>query len=881
MTSPVLSQNFTPEQVAQGYANENGHVYFLYKASLYGSKAVEKVVLTGSFRGWNQDLNDPKWQLQKQTDDLWVLKVENPNYQLIPPAAEFKFRINEGEWMSPPPGTPNEQGGNLVFLKGQTPPRMRAEIRRNRTIWVTIEGIQRPLDKKAYRLTDAQGKEIPIATVLPNTASQTLLTPAQELDIRRVYFLEILGQNLKCVCNFDGWFREIYSHKELGANISPDGQSTTFRVFSPRATGMKLYLYQQADDTKPYQTLEMQVDADGVWEITVPQNLKGVYYDLTVHGPIEPGSLFYEAKPVHISDPYARVSVDTWGKCRVWERTRPATTLKNGRPAMQDVIAYEVHVQDFTDLLPVPEDRKGTIPAMTQAGLRNEHGHKIGFDYLIDLGINVVHLMPMQEYLHWQDQDWQESFKQDEYMSENGIHTENYQWGYRTSHCFAVESRFRQEGTEQGAQRDQFRDLVQAFHDKDMAVIIDIVPNHTAENMDGQDLIFHFNALDKQYYYRTKDLEHIGAYGNEIKTENRPMVQRWLIDQCRHWIEEFGIDGFRIDLAGQIDEQTLYALRQALGPDIIIYGEPWIGSNDPDYEANPDWDWYKIDSPITFFQDDARNAFKGPVSNPQNKKTDRGYAGGNAAERERVMKGLTCTFPEEKSPLSGINYLDIHDNWALADQFATKDWDGRFGVDEDAYKIAALLLFTSQGPIVLHGGSEMMRSKGAAELQEVVKETKQGVKVYLHGKRDTYNIRVANQFVWSNLNNPAGKCDYAGMYQFWRGLVQMRKSEVGRIFRNAKALPPDYYRFFTPENPHLLGYVVADRIAVVMNVEEKAHDFPGFVLPPGKWKLIGDNGGFDHSKGLKRKKEEMGQVVGGKPLPLQLPAFGFKVWMKE
>ncbi|NJL13553.1 MAG: hypothetical protein HC913_11475 [Microscillaceae bacterium] len=78
----------------------------------------------------------------------------------------------------------------------------------------------------------------------------------------------------------------------------------------------------------------------------------------------------------------------------------------------------------------------------------------------------------------------------------------------------------------------------------------------------------------------------------------------------------------------------------------------------------------------------------------------------------------------------------------------------------------------------------------------------------------------------------------------------------------------------------MLGYVVADRIAVVMNVEEKANDFPGFVLPAGKWKLIGDNGGFDHLKGLKRK-EGMSQVVGGKLLPLQLPAFGFKVWMKE
>ncbi len=418
---------------------------------------------------------------------------------------------------------------------------------------------------------------------------------------------------------------------------------------------------------------------------------------------------------------------------------------------MEDVIAYEVHVQDFTDLLPVSEDLKGTIPAMIKAGLKNAKGYKIGFDYLVDLGINVVHLMPVQEFLHYPDEEWRSSFKDDPFMKEQGIHMENYQWGYRTSHCFAIESRYRKRGTEPGSERDQFRDLVQAFHDRDIAVIIDIVPNHTAENMDGQNHFFHFNVLDKPYYYRTRDLDHIGEYGNEVKTENRPMVQRWLIDQCKHFIEEFGVDGFRIDLAGQIDKQTLRALKHAIGEDKIIYGEPWIASNDPEYEANPDWNWYKEDAPITFFQDDSRNAFKGTVSNPKDKKKDRGYAGGNGSLRDRVKLSLANKFPEDKNPLRGINYLDIHDNWALADQFASNDWDGRFGVDEERFKIAAVLLYTSLGPIVTHGGTEIMRSKGVATLQEVAKETKSNIKVYLHGKRDTYNMRAANQFVWENV----------------------------------------------------------------------------------------------------------------------------------
>ena len=199
--------------------------------------------------------------------------------------------------------------------------------------------------------------------------------------------------------------------------------------------------------------------------------------------------------------------------------------------------------------------------------------------------------------------------------------------------------------------------------------------------------------------------------------------------------------------------QTLIALKEAIGADKILYGEPWIASNDPRYEANPDWDWYKEDSPITFFQDDSRNAYKGPVFELNDKKKDRGWAGGKFDERTTVMKGLSSQLNDDKTPLSGITYLDIHDNFALADQFGTKNFDGRFGVDEDRYKIATTLLYTTLGPLVTHGGTEMMRSKGFAPLREEKRVTKAGFSAYMHGKRDTYNHRIANQFVWENVGN--------------------------------------------------------------------------------------------------------------------------------
>jgi pullulanase/glycogen debranching enzyme len=202
----------------------------------------------------------------------------------------------------------------------------------------------------------------------------------------------------------------------------------------------------------------------------------------------------------------------------VTPKTVSASPLTNGRPRSEQVMAYEVHVQDFTDLLPVSNDLKGTIAGMGITGLTNSKGYAIGYDHLVNLGINTVHLMPVQEMLNWPKDEWKKAFSKDKYMIEQGIANETYDWGYRTSHSFAIESRYRQKGTLPGDERKQFRDVVQKFHDKNIAVIVDFVFNHTAENMDGRNYLYHFNAFDKQYYYRTKNLEHIGEYGNETKS---------------------------------------------------------------------------------------------------------------------------------------------------------------------------------------------------------------------------------------------------------------------------------------------------------------------------------------------------------------------------
>lgn len=871
-------QSFTGDQILQGYGVLDDKLTFIFDESLYDVKP-QKVFVTGVFRGWDSAIDNKEWFLKK-TGEQWLLTIDNTDFASIKPNTGFKYRIDEGEWLAPPADAKNEKGGNLIFMPQAAAMALKAELKNERLIWAEVP-TPRPLLPSAYKITDAKGNEIPVAGVLPNGATSTLITPAEPLNKKRVYFLEIPSLGLKTHCSFDGWFREIFSTKELGANF--DGITTTIRIFAPRANLVKLYLYKNSKDSKAYQTEEMTSDADGVWEIEIPQDLHGVYYDFTVHGADDPGNHFFETNPVHINDPYTRVSDDTWGKGRIWKRTIPASPLKNGIPKMEEVIAYEVHIQDFSDNLPVDDKIKGTFQGMITPGLKNKRGEKIGLDYLLDLGINVVHLMPVQEYVHFPSDDWKASFQDDEYMISQGVSEENYQWGYRTSFAMAVESRYRTKGKEPGAERDEFKELVQTFHDNDIAVIIDIVPNHTAENMDANAWFFNFNALDKQYYYRTKDFEHIGAYGNEVKTEDRPMTQRWLIDQCQHFIQEFGVDGFRIDLAGQVDEQTLIALKQALGEDKIIYGEAWIGSNDPNFEDNPDWDWYKEDAPITFFQDDSREAYKGPVFELKNKATDRGWSGGKFSDRDKVMKALANKFPDDKTPLSGISYLDIHDNFALSDQFGTENFDGRFAVDQNNYKIAVTLLYTSLGPIVTNGGSEIMRSKAAAPLKEVIKETKAGYKVYMHGYRDTYNHRTANQYLWETVGQrpQAGNSnDYKNMYEFWKGMNAFRLSDYGKVFRVAAAVDENYYQWITPTDESLLGYIVDNKVMVLLNAGDQKNSFKQIKLPEGNWKLIANTNAIDHIKGVPDDKKIM-QLKGGQMTTIKMQATSILIWVKE
>lgn len=734
---------------------------------------------------------------------------------------------------------------------------------------LTLTGAEAPADAAAYRLTDAQGRVLRVSEMILSSPTECELVPGPPLDPARVHYAEIPELGVRALVRRDPVFRTLESSKPLGATLHRSGRWTIFRIFSPRAEAVRLYLYREPGDppAEALATVELAVDAKGVWEGTARGDLHGVWYDFTVHGPDDPGNYFYETHPVHVSDPYALVYDELHGKARVWRDGPPPPPVVGGRPAMEDVVAYEVHVQDYTDLLPVADLEAGTLPAMARPGLVNRHGEPVGFDHLVGLGVNVVHLMPVQEYLHYPDREWQAAFAEDPFAQAMGIDRENYQWGYRTTHAFAVEGRFRSRDSGPGAEREQLKELVAAFHRRGIAVIIDIAPNHTGENMEGRHRLLNFNVLDLPYYYRTDEkVRHIGPYGNEVKSEDRPMVQRWILDQMRHWVEALGVDGFRIDLAAQIDKQTLRRVKAELPDDLIIYGEPWVPPSDPDVRANPDWSWGKGDAPITFFQDAARNALQGSPFNVH----DRSWVGGDASARGAVMAALANDYSDEPRTTCGISYLDIHDNWALADRFALRDHNGLEGVDLAAVRIAAGLLLTSVGPVVIHGGSEMLRSKGLAPREAMQRRT-EGGPIYFNGRHDTYNLRAPNRFLWEDLAPGSAQ---ASMRDYWRGLIALRLSRYGRVFRVAE-VPEGHIRWITPPEGTLLGYLVGGEVLVLAN--SGAQDGSFTVELEGAWRPVGSRERVDLAGGV---EGELARLGGGTH-EIDVPARSFLIWVRE
>ena len=591
--------------------------------------------------------------------------------------------------------------------------------------------------------------------------------------------------------------QKLVSTKPLGVTLNREQNATTYRLYAPRASRVDLCLFDTPEfevqrpaykRLTPRERYPMWRDAqDGVWEITLLGLDFGAYYSFNLDGPAGRGENFQP--DAFVSDPNGLASAHAENNTIVMDMDATNryfsgwTDTEFVTPAFQDMVIYETHLRDLT-MHPssgVPPHLRGKY-----AGLIASEGTGTGLDHLKDLGINMIEFLPMQEF-------------------NNGAH--DYNWGYTTVHYFAPEASYAREPLK-GSQVYEFKNLVNELHRRGFGVMIDVVYNHVGwPNL--------FALIDRKYYFRlTPDYHYLNfsGVGNDFRTES-PMARRLIVDSIKHFVREYKIDGFRWDLAELVDMETLMEAKresEKINPRVINVSEPWsFRGTHKEQLRGTGWAAWNNDFRYAG-QDFARG------------RADRNWL-------KKIIAGSTEIWTA--NPLQSVNYVESHDDMALADILSLRpDRDGRNLTELEAQmnRLAATLVFTSLGIPMINEGQEFMRSK--------------------RGISNTYNRGDGvNALNWADRDRPIA----ARTMQYYRGLIRMRSSEAGRAFRVRTTPPPDYLQWIDPPDGRQLGFIInAPRIhpgngfIVLMNSNLQPGEFT-FNLPAGNWKIIGDGDRID------------------------------------
>jgi pullulanase len=578
----------------------------------------------------------------------------------------------------------------------------------------------------------------------------------------------------------------------LGALYQP-GQ-TTFRVWAPTASQVRVRLYDSPVGGEP-RVVDMRQADDGSWSTTVSGDCKGKYYTYTAAGS---DAGFDPAR--ELVDPYAHAVTACDGRAIVVGDDAPEVAPRPSFP-VGDAIVYEMHLRDFTIDPDSGVERRGQYLGMTETGTRL-HGHpevETGLDHLTELGVNTVQIMPFTEY------------RGDEAAQQ-------YNWGYDPVLYQTPDGMYASERLD-ASRVAEARRMVDALHRRGIRVIMDVVLNHTVEDIRSK--VYNFEGLVPGYFYR----RHLdGSYwngsgcGNEVRSE-APMARRFIKDTVKYWASAYKVDGFRFDLMGLIDKETMREVAaelHAMDPGIIVYGEPWTAGATP---IEPTVKGSQRGLGFGVFNDDFRDALKGSVFQAG----DRGFVqdGSRLAAVRRGVAGSVDSFAA--APVESINYVECHDNLTLWDKLAASAPGASEAEREAMDRLSAAVLFTSFGVPFIQSGQEMLRTKG--------------------GDDNSYNKPDAvNMIRWEE------KAEHLDVFHYYQGLIAMRKAHP--MFRLASAGDVrKALRFFDQLGVQMpdrtLGYVIDDvtgrdgwkRAAVIVNGDARARDLP---LPAGAWVQVAD-----------------------------------------
>ncbi len=613
-------------------------------------------------------------------------------------------------------------------------------------------------------------------------------------------------------------------------------QQTTFRLFAPAdAKKVKVRLYAQGEGGKPFKTLKMKY-VNGIWTATV-KNKKGIpygtFYTFSIGGSNNPDTwretpgVF--AKAVGVNGKRAAI-IDM-------QQTNPEGWAADRRPVVKspaDLVIYEMHHRDFSiarnvNLDPgeffvkrVSSEYPGKFLALTEDW---------AIQHLKTLGVNAIHILPSYDFGS---------------VNETRLADNKYNWGYDPVNYNVPEGSYSTNPYEPGCRISEFKQMVQALHKAGIRVILDVVYNHTYD-IDHSN----FQRTWPDYYYRkTADGNYSNGSGcgNETASE-KPTMRKFMIESVNYWINEYHIDGFRFDLMGVHDIETMNAIRKAvdeIDPSIFIYGEGWSAGAC----AYPqDQLGVKANIPkmprIAAFSDEIRDALRGPFDDDtkgaflaglpgEEESLKYGIAGGIAHPQVDMKKVNYSDEPWATQPTQMIAYVSCHDDMCLVDRLRSSVP----GITSDELQrldlLAQTAVFTSQGVPFILSGEEMLRDK-------------KGV----HNSFESPDS--VNQLNWNNTLR------YAHAFEYYVKLIQLRKNHPAFRLGDADAVRRSLE--FLPTQDCLVAFVLKNHaggdawnnIYVVLNSNKESKVLE---IPDGQYTVVCCDNVIDESG--------LGTVAGGR-----------------
>ena len=601
--------------------------------------------------------------------------------------------------------------------------------------------------------------------------------------------------------------RENYYTGPLGPDYTPGG--TCLRLWAPTAEAVTVTLYHKGDGGAVLGTEPLVRGAHGVWSVWLPGEQHGRYYTFAVT---------VDGITRETGDPYARAAGVNGVRSMIVDlaRTAPSGWERDVRPTIPPAqrAVWEVSVRDFSQdaASGVRPAWRGKYMAFTQQGttLHGDGIHPTCLNYLKRLGVKYVQLMPIFDFGS---------------VDEAKPLLRQYNWGYDPTNFNVPEGSYSTDPTRGEVRIRECREMIAALHAAGIGVVMDVVYNHTYRTENP------LNSTVPYYFFRQNpdgSFSNGSGCGNEFASE-RPMARRYLIDSILYWAKEYHIDGFRFDLMGLYDAESINAVRAALdalpgGRDILLYGEPWQGgaSQLHRYEANKA-NLAMLNERVGIFCDDTRDAIKGGCFDAR----EPGYVEGKPGSFWDIGAAVAAWCRSDRlpphAPSQIVSYVSAHDNFTLWDKllcvrYEKPEFTARDTVALAQNRLAAGIYLTSFGLPFMQAGEEFARTK--------------------KGVGNSYRSSPAlNRLDW----NRAEK--YHALVDYYRGLLALRAAfpRLGSTDRHA----PEALQFFALEQP-LVGWTLPavwgdgaawNALCVFYNPTETACTIP---LPAGQWKLLSD-----------------------------------------